>query len=62
MSGHRDPTAVRNSLGTERLVFGDEMRMNISSSPLYAWAPKEQKAYCSLPRNRSPNTTVLPLI
>jgi hypothetical protein len=26
-------------------------------SPAYAWAPKGQRAYCSVPRNRGANTT-----
>jgi transposase len=30
-----------------------------SPSPLYAWAPKGERAYCSVPRNRGPNTTLL---
>jgi transposase len=41
------------------LVFVDEMGTNISLSPLYAWAPKGERAYCSVPRNRGPNTTLL---
>jgi transposase len=41
------------------LVFVDEMGANISLSPLYAWAPKGERAYCSVPRNRGPNTTLL---
>ncbi len=44
---------------TERLVFVDEMGTNTSLSPLYAWAPKGQRAHCSVPRNRGANTTVL---
>src|SRR3712207_8699039 len=35
------------------------MGTNISLSPLYAWAPKGQRAYWSVPRNRGANTTVL---
>src|SRR3954452_20063683 len=42
-----------------RLVFVDEMGTNTSLAPLYAWAPKGQRAYCSVPRNRGPNATVL---
>jgi transposase len=42
-----------------RLVFVDEVGTNISLSPLYAWAPKGERAYCSVPRNRGPNTTLL---
>jgi hypothetical protein len=35
------------------------MGTNTSLSPLYAWAKKGQRAYCSVPRNRGKNTTVL---
>ena len=44
---------------TERLLFVDEMGTNTSLSALYAWAPKGQRAYWSVPRNRGANTTVL---
>ena len=37
----------------------DEMGTNISLSSLYAWASKGERAHCSVPRNRGPNTTVL---
>jgi hypothetical protein len=50
---------VAHSLDARRLVFVDEMGTNISLSPLYAWAKKGQRAYCSVPRNRGSNTTVL---
>jgi transposase len=43
----------------KRLIFVDEMGTNTSLSPLYAWAPKGQRAYSSVPRNRGANTTVL---
>jgi len=46
-------------VGTERLVFVDEMGTNTSLSALYAWAPKGQRAHCSVPRNRGANITVL---
>jgi hypothetical protein len=42
----------------ERLVFVDEMGTNTSLSPLRAWSPKGQRAYCSVPRNRGKNTTL----
>ena len=44
---------------TERLVFVDEMGTNISLHPLYAWSPRGERARCSVPRNRGPNTTLL---
>jgi transposase len=50
---------VAEQVETERLVFVDEMGTNTSLSPAYAWAPKGQRAYCSVPRNRGANTTVL---
>lgn len=50
MAGEVDP---------ERLVFVDEMGANISLSPLRAWSPVGQRAYCSTPRNRGKNVTLL---
>jgi hypothetical protein len=41
------------------LVFVDEMGTNTSLSPLYGWAKKGERAYCSVPRNRGKNTTLL---
>jgi hypothetical protein len=35
----------------KRLVFVDEMGTNTSLSPLYGWAKKGRRAYCSVPRN-----------
>jgi hypothetical protein len=43
----------------ERLGFVDEMGTNTSLSPVYAWAPKGRRAYCSVPHNRGKNTTLL---
>jgi transposase len=42
-----------------RLVFVIEMGTNTSFPPLYAWASKGERAYCSVPRNRVPNMTLL---
>jgi transposase len=50
---------VAERVEAERLVFVDEMGSNISLSPLYAWAPRGERALCSVPRNRGSNTTVL---
>jgi len=50
---------VAEQIDARRLVFVDEMGTNTSLSPLYAWAPKGERAYCSVPRNRGPNTTLL---
>jgi transposase len=43
----------------KRLVFVDEMGTNTSLSPLYGWAKKGRRAYCSVPRNHGKNTTLL---
>jgi len=50
---------VANKLDARRLVFVDEMGTNTSLAPIYAWAPKGQRAYSKVPRNRGPNTTLL---
>ena len=50
---------VAGQIDPKRLVFVDEMGTNTSLSPLYAWAPKGERARCSVPRNRGPNTTLL---
>ena len=50
---------VARTLDARSLVFVDEMGTNISLSPLYGWSKKGQRAYCSVPRNRGKNTTVL---
>jgi hypothetical protein len=43
----------------ERPVFVDEMGTNTSLSPIYAYSPRGQRVYYSVPRNRGPNTTLL---
>jgi transposase len=50
---------VAEQIDARRLVFVDEMGTNTSLSPLYAWAKKGKRAYCSVPRNRGANTTLL---
>ncbi|MDQ3285422.1 MAG: transposase, partial [Actinomycetota bacterium] len=50
---------VAERVEIERLVFVDEMGTNTSMSPVYAWAPKGQRARWSVARNRGANTTVL---
>jgi transposase len=47
------------SLDARSLVFVDEMGTNVALSPLYGWSKKGERAYCSVPRNRGKNTTVL---
>jgi transposase len=50
---------VAGEFDARQLVFVDEMGTNISLSPLYAWAPRGERAYLSVPRNRGANTTLL---
>jgi transposase len=50
---------LAQQIDPQRLVFVDEMGANTSLSPIYAYSPKGQRAYCSVPRNRGPNTTLL---
>jgi hypothetical protein len=50
---------VSGTLDALSLVFVDEMGTNTSLSPLYGWAKKGKRAYCSVPRNRDKNTTLL---
>ena len=50
---------VGREIAAERLVFVDEMGTNTSLHPLYAWSPRGERARCSVPRNRGPNTTLL---
>ena len=50
---------VAERVKPERLLFVDEMGTNTSLSPIYAWAPKGQRACWSVPRNRGANTTLL---
>jgi hypothetical protein len=50
---------VARALDQRRLVFVDEMGTTTSLAPLYAWAPKGERARCEVPRNRGKNTTLL---
>ena len=50
---------VAEKVDAERLVFVDEMGSNTSLAPLHAWAPRGERARCSVPRNRGKNTTLL---
>jgi hypothetical protein len=50
---------VSERVEPELLVFVDEMGANISLSVLRAWSRRGQRAYCSVPRKRGPNTTLL---
>jgi transposase len=46
-------------LNPETLVFVDESGCNLALTPLYAWAPRGQRALAQAPRNRGKNTTLL---
>ena len=50
---------VAKKVEPERLVFVDEMGANTSLSVLHAWSHTGKRAYCSVPRNRGKNTTLL---
>jgi hypothetical protein len=50
---------VSEKVDPQRLVFVDEMGANTSLHPLYAWSRRGERAYCSTPRNRGKNTTLL---
>ena len=46
-------------LDARKLVVIDECGSNIALTPLYARAPKGERAYGSVPRNRGKNTTLI---
>jgi transposase len=46
-------------LDPEQLVFVDESGTNIALTRLYGWAPREQRATGSVPRNHGKNTTLV---
>ena len=46
-------------LPVERLVFVDECGAHIALTPLYARAPRGQRAYGAVPCNRGKNTTLI---
>ena len=50
---------VAREIQAERLVFVDECSTNTSLAPLYAWSPKGERAFCSVPRNWGANVTLL---
>lgn len=43
----------------ERLIFVDECGTHTSLAPLYGYAPRGQRLYLWVPRNRGKNTTLL---
>jgi transposase len=50
---------ISEEVDSKRLVFVDEMGANISLSSLRACSKRGERAHCSVPRNRGPNTTLL---
>ena len=46
-------------LDVQRFVFVDESGSNLAMTSLYARAPKGQRAFASVPKNRGRNTTIL---
>jgi transposase len=50
---------IAGRIDAERLVFVDEMGSNTSLAPVHAWAPRGERARCSVPRNHGKNTTLL---
>jgi transposase len=50
---------LAQQIDPKQLVFVDEMGTNTSLAPLRAWSPRGRRAYCSVPRNRGKNTTLL---
>ena len=51
--------AVAGKVDPRELVFVDEMGINTSLSPRYAYSPKGRRARAKVPRNRGANTTLL---
>ncbi|MBO0782352.1 MAG: IS630 family transposase [Ktedonobacteraceae bacterium] len=51
--------AKARTLPTEDLVFIDETGSNIALTPLYARAPRGERARGKVPRNRGKNTTLI---
>ena len=50
---------VAPQIDPERLVFVDGIGSNTSLHSHYAWSKRGERAYCSVPRNRGKNTTLL---
>ena len=50
---------LRTYLPPERLIFLDECGSHIALTPLYARAPRGQRAFGLVPRNRGKNTTLI---
>jgi hypothetical protein len=50
---------VAECLDADWLVFVDEMGVNTSLAPLYAWSRRGERAFASVPRNWGANVTLL---
>ncbi len=50
---------VTAAVEPDKLVFVDEMGTHTSLAPIYGYAPKGERLYLSVSRNRGPNTTLL---
>jgi transposase len=50
---------VAATVEPERLIFVDECGTNASLAPIYGYAPRGERLYLSVPRNRGKNTTLL---
>jgi transposase len=50
---------VAAAVEPERLLFVDECGTHTSSAPIYGYAPRGERLYLSVPRNRGKNTTLL---
>jgi transposase len=50
---------VTAAVEPERLIFVDECGLHTSLSPIYGYAPRGERLYLPVPRNRGKNTTLL---
>lgn len=50
---------VATVVDSESLVFVDECGVHTSLAPLYGYAPRGERLYLPVPRNRGRNTTLL---
>jgi transposase len=50
---------VAEEIVAERLVFVDECGTHTSLAPIYGYAPRGERLYLPVPRNRGKNTTLL---
>jgi hypothetical protein len=50
---------VAEEIIAERLVFVDECGTHTSLAPIYGYAPRGERLYLPVPRNRGKNTTLL---